>query len=260
MANTIPQFLNLPGNRKIAYQTNMDPAKAPVGILWANGFKSDMTSIKARRVSQWAGGQNIGCVRFDYSGHGLSSGRFEDGTIGDWAEECSAIFNQITQGPQIMAGSSMGAWIILLTALAHIRQVGPEHSRIKGIILLAPAIDMTEDLIWQNATQDMRHELETTGVYMLPSNYGDGPYPITLKLIEEGRNHLLFSGEKINTHCPVRIIHGLEDTDVPWQHSQKLVNHLVGENVKLELVENGDHRLSRDQDIERLFATMAEFS
>ncbi len=258
MTEEKPQILNLSRKRKIAYLTNVPPQNTSMGILWANGFRSDMTGIKASRISEWATDRNLSCVRFDYSGHGASSGQFEDATIGDWVEECAAIFDQITRGPQVLVGSSMGGWIVLLVALAHLKQVGADNSRIKAIVLIAPAVDMTEDLMWQKFPPGIRQGLYEAGVFMRPSAYDDGRYPITLKLIEEGRNHLLFGSEKFNTHCPVRIIHGRKDVDVPWQQSQKLMAHLTNDDVKLELVEDGEHRLSRDQDIERLLRMIGE--
>ncbi len=259
MTNQNPQFLNLSHGRKIACLTNEIEEKTSPGILWANGFRSNMTGIKASRISTWATEQNRSCVRFDYSGNGASSGQFEDATIGDWVEECSAIFNQLTQGPQVLVGSSMGGWIVLLVTLAHLKLIGAENSRIKGLVLIAPAVDMTHDLMWQKFPPGIRQELKQTGVFMRPSAYDDEHYPITWKLIEEGRRHLLFGGEKFNTHCPVRIIHGGKDVDVPWQQSEKLVAHLEGD-VKLDLIEDGEHRLSRDEDIERLIATIAELA
>jgi len=258
MTDTIPQFLNLSGGRKIAYHTSLKSQASSTGILWANGLRSDMTSVKAGRVQEWATSQGLSFTGFDYSGHGASTGRFEDGTIGAWVQECSAIFNQICKGPQIVVGSSMGGWIVLLVALAHLEQAGVENSRIKGLVLIAPAVDMTEDLMWRKFSSAIRDQLKQTGIFMRPSAYGDGPYPITGKLIEEGRNHLLFNGEKFNTHCPVRILHGCKDADVPWQQSQKLMAHLDNEDVRLDLVEDGEHRLSREHDIERLIVLIAE--
>ena len=199
-------------------------------------------------------------MRFDYSGHGASSGQFEEATIGDWVEECTAVFNQLTQGPQVLVGSSMGGWIVLLVTLAHLKKEGAENSRIKGLVLIAPAVDMTQDLMWQKFPPGIRHGLKQTGVFMRPSAYDDKRYPITWKLIEEGRRHLLFGGEKFNTHCPIRIIHGRNDVDVPWQQSEKLVAHLANDDVTLELIEDGEHRLSRDCDIERLIATIAKLT
>ena len=260
MTNQNPQFLNLPRSRKIAYIATKKPENTSPGILWANGFRSDMTGIKASRISAWAKEQNLPCVRFDYSGHGASSGRFEDATIGDWVEECSTVFTQLTCGPQILVGSSMGGWIVLLVTLAHLKQVGAKNSRIKGLVLIAPAVDMTEDLMWQKFPPGIRRGLKQTGVFMRPSAYDDERYPITWKLIEEGRRHILFSGDKFNTHCPIRIIHGRKDVDVPWQQSEKLVAHLANDDVTLDLIEDGEHRLSRDQDIERLIATIAELA
>jgi len=260
MTNQNPQFLNLSRSRKIACLTSNSPEKTSSGILWANGFRSDMTGIKASRISTWATGRNLSCVRFDYSGHGASSGQFENATIGDWVEECTAVFNQLTRGPQVLVGSSMGGWIVLLVTLAHLKQVGAENSRIKGLVLIAPAVDMTEDLMWQKFPPGIRQGLKQTGVFMRPSAYDDVRYPITWKLIEEGRRHLLFGGEKFNTHCPIRIIHGRKDVDVPWQQSEKLVAHLTNDDVELDLIEDGEHRLSHDEDIERLITTIAELA
>ena len=259
MTNRLPQFLNSSADKKIAYIEDTGSAKAACGVMWLSGFNSDMMATKASRLAQWAGERKLPCVRFDYSGHGASSGRFENGTIGEWANEASLIFNTITKGPQILVGSSMGGWISLLVTLAHIHDVGPENSRIKGLVLIAPAVDMTEDLMWQKFPQDIRDELTQTGMFLRPSAYGDGPYPITLKLIEEARAHLLFSGPKINTHCPIHILHGQQDVDVPWQHSEKLIAHLERDDVTLELIEDGNHRLSRDEDIELLISRVSSF-
>jgi len=258
MTDENPQFLNLPRERKIAYHTNINPQDTASGILWANGFRSNMTGIKASRISQWATDRNLSCVRFDYSGHGASSGNFEDACIGDWMEECAAVFDQVTHGPQVLVGSSMGGWIVLLVTLAHLKQVGAENSRIKGLVLIAPAVDMTHDLMWQKFPAGIRQGLEETGVFMRPSAYEDGAYPITRKLIEEGHKHLLFGGDRFNTHCPIRIIHGRKDVDVPWQQSEKLLAHLANEDVRLDLIEDGEHRLSRESDIERLIALINE--
>ncbi len=259
MTDKNPQFLNLSRGRKIAYLANMSAANNSPGLLWANGFRSKMTGQKASRISTWATSQNRPCVRFDYSGNGASSGEFEDATIGDWVEECTAVFDRLTSGPQILVGSSMGGWIVLLVTLAHLRQVGAENSRIKGLVLIAPAVDMTQDLMWRKFPPGIRQGLKQTGVFMRPSAYDDGRYPITLKLIEEGRRHLLFGGEKFNTHCPIRILHGRRDVDVPWQHSKKLMAHLANDDVSLNLINTGEHRLSRNEDIEQLIATIAEF-
>ncbi len=258
MTDQNPQFLNLSRDRKIAYLTNINPHNTASGILWANGFRSNMTGIKASRISQWATKQNLSCVRFDYSGHGASSGNFIEACIGDWVEECAAVFDQISRGPQVLVGSSMGGWIVLLVALAHLKQVGIENSRIKALVLIAPAVDMTQDLMWRKFPPGIRQGLEETGVFMRPSAYQDGAYPITRKLIEEGRKHLLFGGDKINTHCPIRIIHGRKDVDVPWRQSEKLLAHLVKEDVRLDVIEDGEHRLSREADIAKLIALINE--
>ncbi len=258
MPDASPQFLNLSGSRKIAFlHTKAEPETAG-GIFWAGGFNSNMTGTKASRLALWAAGQGLSCTRFDYSGHGASSGRFEDGTISDWLEEALVIFDKAAQGPQILIGSSMGGWIVLLMCLAHLNKVGVKCSRIKAIILIAPAVDMTEDLMWQRFPHKLRQQILASGVFMRPSAYGDGPYPITVKLIEDGRKHLVFTRRKtLKTHCPVRIIHGLKDKDVPWRHSVKLLTHLNQDDVQLNLVGDGDHRLSREEDIKRMIATVA---
>lgn len=219
------------------------------GLVWLGGFRSDMESVKASALDQWAASRNQSCLRFDYSGHGRSDRHFEDATIGSWLEESIAIIRAATSGPQILVGSSMGGWLALLCARAF-AQMG-ETSRLHGVVLIAPAIDFTEALVFERLSPEARQQLERDGVWMRPSAYSDGPYPITRKLIEEGRRHLMF-GDTIRTYCPVHILHGMRDEDVPWRHSMTLVEHLAADPVVLTLIKDGEHRLSRPEDLGRL--------
>jgi pimeloyl-ACP methyl ester carboxylesterase len=216
-----------------------------------------MDGAKATSLEAWARVRGRACLRFDYSGHGLSGGALEDGTISRWLAEARQAFDTLTAGPQILVGSSMGGWIALLLARAHMAQAGADGSRIAGLVLIAPAADMTERLIWGDAGADVRRAIEEDGVWLRPSAYGDGPYPITRTLIEDGRAHLILD-ERIATPCPVRILHGLDDPDVPWRHSLALVDCLEGEDVTVTFVRGGDHRLSTDRDIARLRAVLDE--
>jgi pimeloyl-ACP methyl ester carboxylesterase len=195
-------------------------------------------------------------VRFDYSGHGESGGKFVDGTIGRWLEESFAVFEQFCRGPQVVIGSSMGGWMALLLA----REVAKrsKSASLAGLVLIAPAPDFTEELMWKGFSAAIRQELENKGVWMRPSEYGDGsPYPITRALIQEGRNHLLLGGS-IEVGCPVRILQGAKDPDVPWQHAFRLAHRLPADDVVLTMIQDGDHRLSRPQDIARIIAAVAE--
>ena len=240
---------------------------AAPGLFWLSGYKSDMKGTKAEAVAQWAAGRGRACVRFDYSGHGESSGRFTDGTIGRWLADSLAVFEACCRGPQILVGSSMGAWLALLLVRA-LRQRSPagspalaqqgEPASVGGLVLIAPAIDFTEELMWKRFTPAIKRELAEQGVWQRFSAYSPEPYPVTRQLIEEGRNHLLL-GAMIETGCPVRILQGVEDPDVPWQHAIALTSRLACDDVVLTLVKDGDHRLSRPEDIERLLGAVAEF-
>jgi pimeloyl-ACP methyl ester carboxylesterase len=226
------------------------------GLFWLGGFNSDMRGTKALALDAWAGEHDRGCVRFDYSGHGESGGQFIDGTIGRWLEESVAVFSQFCDGPTVVIGSSMGGWMALLLARAIARRA--TSASLAGLVLIAPAPDFTEELMWKGFSQEIRHEIETKGVWLRPSEYGDGtPYPITRALIEEGRNHLLL-GRSIDVGCPVRILQGAQDPDVPWRHAFTLAQRLPAEDVVLTMIQDGDHRLSRPQDIARILAAVAE--
>lgn len=234
--------------RRIAYLR--EAGRAP-GLLWLQGFKSDMVSTKASALADWARARQLALTRFDYSGHGQSGGRFEDGTLGRWIDEARAVFERLTHGPQILIGSSMGGAI----ALALLKRLLAEHpagaARIKALVLIAPAWDMTEALMWKQFPETVRREVMERGVWMRPSQYGD-PYPITRGLIEDGRRHLI-GEERWNPGRPVAILHGRLDPDVPFAHSLALIEKLDGEWARLVEVPDGEHRLSRPEDIERLF-------
>jgi pimeloyl-ACP methyl ester carboxylesterase len=228
------------------------------GLFWLGGFKSDMRGTKAEALAAHAEQTGRAIVRFDYSGHGESGGSFEDGTISRWLEEALAVFEKFASGPQIVIGSSMGAWIALLLARELARRP-TGRGRVKGLLLIAPAPDFTEELMWPALPPAARREIEEKGVWMRPSAYGDGPYPITRALIEDGRRHLLLNGP-IEIGCPVRILQGARDPDVPWQHATKLVACLPQDEVTFTLVKDGDHRLSRPEDIERLLRAVEELA
>jgi pimeloyl-ACP methyl ester carboxylesterase len=197
-------------------------------------------------------------VRFDYSGHGESEGKFTEGTIGRWLTESLAVFDACCRGPQVLIGSSMGGWLALLLVRA-LRQRGDGGpASIAGLVLIAPAIDFTEELMWKRFTPEIKRELAEKGVWERPSAYSPEPYLVTRRLIEEGRSHLLLGG-MIETGCPVRILQGVEDHDVPWQHAKALVARLASDDVVLTLIKDGDHRLSRPEDIERMLAAVGEF-
>jgi pimeloyl-ACP methyl ester carboxylesterase len=234
------------------------------GLIWLGGFKSDMAGTKALALDEWAAAHGRACVRFDYSGHGESGGAFIDGTIGRWLEESLAVFEQFCRGPQVVIGSSMGGWMALLLARAIAKREGSgavspaNRASLAGLVLIAPAPDFTEQLMWNGFPDAIREEIMTKGVWMRPSEYGDGtPYPITRALIEEGRNHLLL-GSAIDVGCSVRILQGAQDPDVPWQHAFALAHRLPAEDVVMTMIQDGDHRLSRPQDIARILAAVAE--
>jgi pimeloyl-ACP methyl ester carboxylesterase len=229
---------------------------APPGLIWLGGFKSDMKGTKADALDRWAGEHGRACIRFDYSGHGESSGDFADGTIGRWLEESAAVFERFAKGPHVLIGSSMGGWIALLLARELKKRI--TNGTIAGLVLIAPAVDFTEELMWKKFSPEVKRQIETEGAWQRPSQYSEAPYPITRGLIEEGRKHLLLNG-LIETGCPVRILQGVQDPDVPWQHAVELSSRLARDDVVLTLVKDGDHRLSRPEDIERLIAAVAEF-
>jgi pimeloyl-ACP methyl ester carboxylesterase len=250
-----PAFIEV-GNhgppRRIAVRAR--EGSAP-GLFWLGGFHSDMQGTKALALDAWAAEHKRACVRFDYSGHGESGGAFIDGTIGRWLEESVAVFDRFCAGPQVVVGSSMGGWMALLLARELAKRAGGRAS-LAGLVLIAPAPDFTEELMWKGFSPEIRQEIEARGVWLRPSQYGE-PYPITRGLIEEGRSHLLLGGA-IDVGCPVRILQGAQDPDVPWRHAFALTQRLPSDDVVLTMIQDGDHRLSRPQDIARILAAVAE--
>jgi pimeloyl-ACP methyl ester carboxylesterase len=251
-----PAFIEVGAENSVRRIAVRARAGAAPGLFWLGGFNSDMKGTKALALDAWAAARGRACVRFDYSGHGESDGKFVDGTIGRWLEDSRAVFELFCRGPQVMIGSSMGGWMALLLAREVAKRAG--GASLAGLVLIAPAPDFTEELMWKGFSPEIRREIEERGMWLRPSPYGDGaPYPITRALIEEGRNHLLLNSA-IDVGCPVRILQGGQDPDVPWQHAFKLVQRLPAEDVVLTMIQDGDHRLSRPQDIARIIAAVAE--
>ena len=222
-------------------------------VVWLGGFRSDMASTKASHLDLWAERQGRPMLRFDYSGHGQSEGRFEDGTIGRWLEESLGVIGRCVARRPILVGSSMGGWIALLASL----RLASENPSLRpaGLVLIAPAVDFTEELMWPNLPEEARRDIAEKGVWLRPSAYSPEPYPITRGLIEEGRRHLLLGGP-IPVGCPVHILQGMRDPDVPWRHAMTLMEHLADEQAVITLIKDGDHRLSRDEDLARLVAAI----
>ena len=228
--------------RQIAY-CHAQGSRDAVGLFWLGGFKSSMNAIKASALAQWAQTSGRSVTRMDYSGHGVSGGVFDDATISDWLEEARAVFMQVTAGPQILVGSSMGGWLALLLA-----QSLKSAKRIAGLVLIAPAWDMTERLMWQQFSDQIKQGIKDEGFFLRPSAYGDGDYRITGKLIEDGRQHLI-GDRALHLGCPLHVLHGGKDQDVPWQHGHALLSLLPRDAVQFTFIPDGDHRLSRLQDI-----------
>lgn len=222
---------------------------AAPGLFWLGGYRSDMSGAKAAALDDWSARSGHGCVRFDYSGHGRSGGDFDLGTISRWLEEAEAVFRACTDGSQILVGSSMGGWLALLLA-KRLRETR-EAERLAGMVLIAPAVDMTKTLMADLFDDRARRDLAEQGFYAQPSAYSDEPYRITRALIEDGERYL-FGEHPIETGCPVHVIQGMRDDDVPWTHATRLMEKLAFDDAVLTLVRDGDHRLSRPEDIERL--------
>ena len=258
MSEQQPQFLVVGAGedkRRIAFLVEPGRTSETPGLFWLSGLKSDMISTKATAMAAWAREHHLAATRFDYSGHGQSDGVFENGTISRWLEEARSVFETVTTGPQIIVGSSMGGYIALLL-LRSLMQETPAHARrIKALVLVAPAWDMTERLMWQQFPESAKRAILEQGVYARPSEYG-APYMITRALIEDGRRHLI-GNSAFNPDRPVFILHGLLDPDVPWEHTLDLVADLYGDWARVEAVPDGEHRLSRPEDLERLYALFA---
>ncbi|MBF0248305.1 MAG: alpha/beta hydrolase [Alphaproteobacteria bacterium] len=249
-SNPKPQFITREDGANIAYHAT--PGKNPekkIGVVFLGGFRSDMEGSKALALETWCRSEGRAYLRFDYYGHGQSSGAFEDGCIGRWADDALFALDRLTDGPQVLVGSSMGGWLMLLTARAR-------AERVKGLVGLAAAPDFTEDLMWNELTADQRDALARDGVVHIPNDYDPSdPYTITRKLIEDGKNHLLLR-ESLNIQAPVRLIQGMRDADVPWKTALAIQDALVSDDVEIQFVKTGDHRLSTDPDLKRLTRTV----
>ena len=244
--------------RRIAYRYVPPPATAATGLFWLSGFMSDMASTKATAVAAWAVKNGLASIVFDYSGHGASGGKFTEGTIGRWLDEAASVFKNITTGPQVIIGSSMGGHIALVLLRKFLRDAPGQARRIKGLVLIAPAWDMTEELMWKKFPDATRRVIMEKGAYSQPSGYAE-PYTITRALIEDGRKHLL-ARQSFDPGCPVIILQGLQDPDVPAAHTRELLTFLKGQNVQLVEIADGEHRLSRPQDLEKLYAAIASLA
>ncbi len=241
MTDDDPGRLMRPDGTSLAYHHSQGEG---TGLVWLGGFRSDMDGTKATTLHDWARMAGRPFTRFDYFGHGLSGGDFCEGTISRWLADTLAILDEGISGPQVLIGSSMGGWLATLVALHR-------PDRVAGILYIAPAPDFTEELIWAGFTPEIKTEILQTGVYLEPSDYSPVPNPITRALIEDGRRHLVLGGP-IAISCPVRILQGMRDPDVPWQLAMRLVDQIETDDVAVTLIKDGDHRLSRPQDLARL--------
>lgn len=219
------------------------------GLFWLGGYRSDMRGTKAEAIDAYAAANRLAFARLDYSGHGASGGDFADGTVSRWLAEAEAVFGTTT-GRQIVIGSSMGGWLALLLATAA-RQRGLH--RIAGLVLVAPAVDMTKVLMWDAMSRAVQKTLRDVGIYHAANAYGGEPVPISWKLVEDGEAHLFGDG-LIEPGCPVHILQGMEDRDVPWRVAAGLIERIASDDAVLTLVKDGDHRLSRPEDLDRLTA------
>ena len=240
------QILTRENGTSIAY--NKLEGNSP-GLIFMSGFMSDMNGSKALALEQHCQERGLAFLRFDYMGHGNSSGNFADGTIGLWAQNALTAFDELTEGPQIIIGSSMGGWMMILTAVSR-----PE--RVAGLVGIAAAPDFTEDLLPKQLTKIQLSKIQEDGFVVIPSEY-EIPYTITKKLLDDGTQHLVLRNE-IPLDCPVRLLHGLEDTSVPWETALKIQNMVRSKDVEVTLIKNGDHRLSREEDLEKLKKTVME--
>ncbi len=241
------ETLTLPDGRALAY--HRATGRAP-GVVFLGGFRSDMSGSKAQFLEAWARARGLGYLRFDYTGHGLSSGRFEDGCVGDWARDAADALHHLTDGPQVLVGSSMGGWIALLLAT---RLPG----RVRGLVGIAAAPDFTEDSMWANFTEDQRRRLASEGAVAVPTEYADEPYVITRRLIEDGRRNLVLR-DPLDLPFPVRLLHGTADSDVETSVALRILAHATAEDMRLTLVKGADHRFSAPDNLELIARTIEE--
>jgi pimeloyl-ACP methyl ester carboxylesterase len=255
-ATRLGSFHSFDGVR-IAWREDGPPpqSEGATGFFWLSGFKSDMCGTKAEAIAAHAAAAGRPCLRFDYSGHGESAGDFAEGTISRWLGEAATAFTAHATGPRIIVGSSMGGWLALLLRRRLQTSDPAAAARIRGIVLIAPAVDMTKELMWDRYSEEVRRVMREQGFYLKPSLYGPEPYLYTLELIEDGRRHLLLEGG-IDIPCPLRILQGDADPDVPYSHALKTFHAMRGHDIRLTLVKGGDHRLSSPGDIALLIDTV----
>ncbi len=244
--------------RAIAYRLQPSSRADGLGLVWLPGLKSDMVSTKATALAKWAPQHGLGLTRFDYSGHGESSGRFEDAVISDWVEEARAVFETLTTGPQILVGSSTGGHVALVLLRRLLREAPDQAKRIRGLVLIAPAWDLTEELMWKKFPEDARRAIQEAGYYDMPSDYGE-PYRITREFIADGRTDLL-SLDPFDPGVPVHVLQGALDDAVPIEHARRMGDVVLGNRIHITEIPDGDHRLSRDEDIALLFREVLEVS
>ncbi|PZF76640.1 alpha/beta hydrolase [Aestuariivirga litoralis] len=248
------KFEKAPDGTSIAWRQDGRDDLGRCGFVWLGGYKSDMEGSKAEALAALARETRRACLRFDYSGHGASGGLFVDGTISKWLEQSAHMLLTHGRGPRILVGSSMGGWLALLLYRLLQLKAPAAAQAIKGLVLLAPAADMTEDLMWDEFPEAVRTELNDKGVWLRPSAYGE-PYAITRRLIEDGRRHLMLN-QGLDVACPVRILQGDADPDVPAAHAVKVFGALRGADVTLTLIKGGDHRLSTPANLSLLRDTV----
>lgn len=249
MQDSAPEYLPVGSDRIAVRHRN---GRTP-GVVWLGGYRSDMLGTKAETLDGWAVEHGHAFTRHDYSGHGESGGAFSDGTISLWLAQSLAVFRQRTVGPQILVGSSMGAWIAL-RMVQELHKAG-EGDRVAGMLLLAPAPDFTVELMEPQLTDHQRRDMEEQGFFAEQSDYSPEPNIYTRALFEDGRANRVMVG-LVDTHCPVHVLQGMADPDVPYEHALKLVEHLPADDVTLSLVRDGDHRLSRPQDLSLMVAAL----
>lgn len=246
-----PSILTLSNNDTIYYHkmpkngTNNLPY-----VVFCGGFMSDMSGTKAVALEEYCQDKGYGYIRFDYFGHGQSSGEFTDGTIGKWKENVLSVIDELTEGPVILIGSSMGGWVSTLAAIER-------KDRVAGLVTIAAAPDFTSELMWDQFDEATKKQLQEGGVFEMGGDYGDDPYPITYQLIEDGQQHHLLD-DVVPLTCPVRLIHGMKDADVPYMYSVRLAEKLKSEDVQVHLIKKGDHRMSTEDDLQCLFEKLDE--
>jgi pimeloyl-ACP methyl ester carboxylesterase len=257
MSNADPDMLDVgEGSESRRIAMRVLPAKSGnslPALVWLGGYRSDMTGTKAIELERHAAACGCACIRFDYSGHGASGGAFIDGTISRWLEESLAVIDHVGPERMVLVGSSMGCWVAL-RLVAELRARG-DGARVAGLVLIAPAPDFTSDLIEPNLSDAERTSLAERGYFEEPTPYGPDPNIFTARLIEDGRKNRVMTGI-IETGCPVHILQGMRDPDVPYGHALKLMEHLPSDDVVMTLIRDGDHRLSRPEDIERILAAV----